>query len=163
MLTCLLVTFCAQRKGRSIRTGAQTIAIHCNKKEEKNYNCSCKLNTKLILPLTVHFPMWLFRSESQNIGQLTEIRDGEETTWWKVMWIHWADDDSLLRQLRRHYISTWILQECNQMCSQERVARHGCFYNMANKNTLSSFPLTNNCYQTFPRYWESRQYDKFSA
>lgn len=87
--------------------------------KRKTYNCSCKLNTKLILPLRVHFPVWLFRSESQNICQPTEIHDDEETTWRKVTWVHWVDDGSLLRQLRRHYISSWILQECNQMCSQE--------------------------------------------
>lgn len=76
--------------------------------QRKNYKYSCKLNKRLILPLTVHFPMWLFRSESQNICQPTEIHDDEETTRLKVTWVHWVDGSSLLRQLRRHYISTWL-------------------------------------------------------
>lgn len=49
------------------------------------------------------------------------------------------------------------------MCSQETAARYRCFHNMANKNTLSSLPVTNNYYQTFPRHQESKHYDKFST
>lgn len=75
------------------------------RREEKNYKCSCKLNTKINLTTYSSFPS---TSESQNICQPTEIHDDEETTWLKVALVHWVEDGLLLRQLRKHYVSTWL-------------------------------------------------------
>lgn len=149
MPTCLLVTFCAQRKGKSIHTGDQTLDIQCNR-EEKNYKYSCKLNTKINFTTYSSFPSVAFYIWEPEHLSTNRNPDDEETTQLKVASVHWVDDGSLLRQLRKHYVSTWISPGMESNVSSGDSSRHGCFHNMANKNILFPFYSQTTIIKPFP-------------
>lgn len=62
--------------------------------------------------------------------------------------------------VRKHLDLTRMELECILKKQQQEVEESR---KMANKNTISSFLFTNNYYQIFPRYLESRHYDKSSG
>lgn len=131
----------------------------CNREEEtKIRNIVLNWIPELISPLKVHFPVvafYIWKSKRVNEKKIQNDQSGL---------VHWVDDGLRLRQLRRHYVSTWISPG---MESKYVLRRQQQDMDVSStcpiKNPLSLFLLTNNYGQTFARYPESRQYDKSSG
>lgn len=132
---------------------------HCNREEEtKSRNIVLNWIPELISPLTVHFPIVAFYIWKSKNVLTKKIQDDESGL------VHWVDDGLRLRQLRRHYVSTWISPGMESKYVLKRQQQDTDVSSTCPiKNPLSSFLLTNIYNQTFARYLDSRQDDKSSG